>query len=253
MNDQNMNSGAGQGSAKPELAPLFDAVGQVLRQNQVELNQADPYNGNHGDHMIAIFDLARQAAQEKQAASMAEAMDYAADLLDRQAGNGSASVYGRGLRHMAAQFRHYNVDLDSLLAYVRKALAEDKENGAGSDPLEMAAGSAALLGDAPAASSPTPGASSADVLKALVNRLAGWAQSETSPSDPAGDDPKAFKLNMGALFEFGMAYLQAKQRGSSRADVLADAAASVSPLSQLPHRYESAKLAIAALLRAMQN
>ena len=58
---------------------------------------------------------------------------------------------------------------------------------------------------------------------------------------------------MGALFEFGMAYWQAKQRGGERAAVLADAAASVSPLSKVPHRYESGKLAIQALLEAMQR
>jgi len=234
---------------KSELAPLFDAVGQVLRRSRSELNQADPYNGNHGDHMIAIFNLATRAAQEKQPASLAEAMDYAADLLDGQVENGSARVYGCGLRHMAEQFRRYNVDLDSLSAYVRKTLADDKENGPSSNPLEMAAGSASILGNAPASSHPGPGASSSDVLKALVNGLAGWAQSETGQ----GGDPKAYKLNMGALFEFGMAYLQARQRGGSRIDVLADAAASISPLSQLPHRYESARLAIATLLRAMQD
>ena len=58
---------------------------------------------------------------------------------------------------------------------------------------------------------------------------------------------------MGALFEFGMAYWQAKQRGGKRAAVLADAAAAVSPLSKVPHRYESGKLAIQTLLEAMQR
>jgi hypothetical protein len=58
---------------------------------------------------------------------------------------------------------------------------------------------------------------------------------------------------MGALFEFGMAYIQARQRGGSRVEVLADAAASVSPLSKTPHRYASGKLAIQALLEAMQE
>jgi len=58
---------------------------------------------------------------------------------------------------------------------------------------------------------------------------------------------------MGTLFEFGMAYLQAKQRGGSRVDVLADAATSVSPLSIVPHRYESGKMAIQALLQAINR
>jgi len=79
-----------------------------------------------------------------------------------------------------------------------------------------------------------------------MNGLAGWGQIES------GQVPSDSPLDMGALFEFGMAYVQARQRGGSRVEVLADAAAAVSPLSQTPHRYASGKLAIQALLTAMQ-
>jgi hypothetical protein len=57
---------------------------------------------------------------------------------------------------------------------------------------------------------------------------------------------------MGALFELGMAYMQAKQRGGNRSAILADAAASAAPIGKLPHRYQSGKLAIQALLEAIQ-
>ena len=208
------------------LAPLFQAVGEVLRQNQSALNQADPVNGNHGDHMVEIFQIAANAAQEKQSASLADAMAYAAGLLEAQSSNGSAKVYAHGLRQMAEQMRRYDISLDELIAYVQKVLREEK--GAG-QPDE-------------------PGlARSGEVLKALVAGLANWGQVEE------GKVASGSPLDVGVLFEFGMAYWQAKQRGGERARVLADAAASVSPLSKVSHRYESGKLAIRALLQAMQR
>jgi hypothetical protein len=208
------------------LAPLFQAVGEVLRQSQSALNQADSLNGNHGDHMVEIFQIATQAAQEKQSADLAEAMAYAASLLEAQAGNGSARMYAHGLQQMAEQLRRYDISLDELVAYVQNVLKEGK-----------GAGQTAEAGLA----------RSGEVLKALLAGLANWGQAE------AGKTPSASPLGMGDLFEFGMAYWQAKQHGGERAAVLADAAASVSPLSKVPHRYESGKLAIQALLQAMQH
>jgi hypothetical protein len=208
------------------LAPLFWAVGEALRQSQPALNQADPVNGNHGDHMVEIFQIAAQAAQEKQSASPAEAMAYAADLLEAQTGNGSARVYAHGLRQVAEQLRRYDISLDELVGYVQKVLREEKDSRQTAEPGLARSG---------------------DVLKALLAGLASWGQVEE------GKTPSGSPLDMGALFEFGIAYWQARQRGGERAAVLADAAASVSPLSKVPHRYESGKLAIQALLQAMQR
>jgi hypothetical protein len=206
------------------LAPLFQAVGEALRQSQSALNQADPLNGNHGDHMVEIFQIAAQAAQEKQSAGLAEAMAYAASLLEEQTWNGSARMYAQGLRQMAEQLRQYGISLDDLVAYVQTVLSEEKEPGQKTELSQARSG---------------------DVLKALLAGLASWGQLEEGKT-PSG------ALDMGALFEFGMAYWQARQRGGERAAVLADAAASVSPLSKVSHRYQSGKLAIEALLKAIQ-
>jgi hypothetical protein len=205
-----------------ELAPLFAAVGEALRQNQQALNQADTFNGNHGDHMVEIFEIAAQAARERGGASLAEAMEHASQLLEQRSHNGSAQVYAHGLRQMGAQFRHYQVTLGELIAYMRGVTGEGHktENRAHNR--------------------------SGDVLKALVTGLSGWSQAEN------GQAAQNRPLGMGALFELGMAYLQAKQRGGSRIEVLADAAASASPLSRSPLRYQSGRLAIQALLEAMQ-
>jgi hypothetical protein len=212
--------------SQPILAPLFQAVSNVLRQNRQALNRADLYNGDHGDHMVEVFEIAARAAQEKGDADLAESMQYASQLLGQTAQNGSAQAYARGLALLAEQFRSYQVALDDLLPYVQNVLAEDKE----------------IRGEGKA-----PQPKSGEVLKALLAGLASWSQVES------GQAPSNRPLDMGALFEFGMAYLQAKQRGGSKAEVLADAAASVSPLSRLPHRYQSGKMVIQALLEAMQS
>ena len=228
-----------QDFAQRELAPLFRAVGDALSQNRLALNQSDPVNGDHGDHMVAVFELAARAAAEKPGPDVAATMEHAAQLLAAQAGNGSAQVYAHGLEQVARQLRRYNVSLDDLLSYVQSALSEEKEAGASDQPQS---GQPKAVGHPP-----EPGASSGDVLKALMNGLAGWGQIES------GQIPKDSPLDMGTLFEFGMAYMQARQRGGSRVEILADAAASVSPLSKTPHRYASGKLAIWALLTAMQG
>lgn len=205
-----------------ELAPLFQAVADFLTRNRETFNQADPFNTNHGDHMVEIFQIAVQAAQEKAGASVADAMQHAAGLLAETHGNGSAQVYGRGLAQLAGQLRKYNLELVDLVFYVQSVLSEEKSEAGKNGQ-----------------------ARSGDVLKALVGGLAGWQQVETGKQPP--DNP----LDLGYMFELGIAYMQAKQRGGSRAQVIADAAASASPLSNVPHRYQSGKLAIETLLEAM--
>jgi hypothetical protein len=184
----------------------------ALRHTPAALNPADAFNGNHGDHMIEIFQVASNAAQAQQGAGLAQAMLSAADQLDELPANGSARLYAIGLRQVGEQFQKYGITLDDLVSYVNSALDESPDDSG----------------------QKLNAARSGEVLKALVAGIAGWG--------PAASGQANAGLNMGALFEFGMAYLQAKQRGGSRIEVLSDAAASVSPLRDTPHRYVSGKL-----------
>ncbi len=254
------------------LADWLAAVERTLAENRALLNQADPVNGNHGDHMAEIFAAAAQAAAGTPDLPLSQAMQRAARALEGLAGNGSAEVYGRGLARLGEQFQRYNVSVNDLVGYVQQALGAPESAvadeaiplpgrpGAGlggaaiplADALDAPPGDGAALSGGGALQtpsgegrSPAPG----DVLKALVNGLGAWAQSEPQPD---GSASTPYKLSMGALFEFGMAYMQAKQRGGSKARVIADAAASVSPLSSVPHRYQSARLAIEAFLKAIE-
>jgi hypothetical protein len=205
-----------------DLERLFQSVATVLAQNQATFNQADPFNANHGDHMVEIFRIASLAAREKSGADLTDAMEYASQKLAELAGNRSAQVYAHGLAQVAQQFRSYGVTLDDLVPYVQGIMKEEKS-----------------------AKDEAAQPKSGDVLKALLIGLAGWQQVE------AGEVPTNNRLDMGYLFELGMSYMQAKQRGGSRLEVLADAAASASPLGAVPHRYLSGKAALLALLQAM--
>ena len=216
-------------SASPyALAPLFQAVAEALRRSQAELNQADLANGDHGDHMVEIFEIAAQAAVERQDADLPEAMAYAASLLEEQVDNGSAQVYARGLRALADQLRFHEVTLEDLVAYVQHALRQEENSQ-------------------PPADENVSERRTGAVLKALLSGLVNWQNLEKG--EPATERP----LDMGALFEFGLAYLQARQRGGERPEILAQAAVSVSPLGKIAHRSQSGRIAIQAFLQAMQG
>ncbi len=141
--------------------------------------------------------------------------------------NGTARVYASGLRQMGGQMGRREVTLDELIASVR-GISKTEEQTVESQQMISAS-------------------RSGEVLKALLAGLAGWNLIEEGK--PGSETP----LDIGAMFEFGMAYLQAKQRNTERIDALADAAASASPLSKVPHRLRSGVIAIRALLQAMQR
>ncbi len=209
-----------------ELAPLFEAVGNTLLQNREKLNLADRVNSNHGDHMIEVFQIAARAANEKGGGSLAEAMEYAANQLESRILNGSAQTYSRGLRQIAIQMRRREISLEELIAFVQNSLKE--ENSAQEKILE---------------SQPRPD----EILKALLAGLAGWSKVEE------GKDPSGNPLDMGALFDFGVAYFQARLHSSDRIEILADTAASASPLGKISHRRLSGMIAFRALMEAMKQ
>ena len=45
-----------------DLALIFQTVASVLSQQRDAFNQADELNGNHGDHMVAIFRVANSGS-----------------------------------------------------------------------------------------------------------------------------------------------------------------------------------------------
>jgi hypothetical protein len=217
-----------------DLAQLFQSVADVLQAQRSTLNQADSYNANHGDHMVAIFQDAILAAQGHPTEDLAEAMASASHLLRQRSENGSAQVYAVGLEQFARQFREHQISLDDLVFYVQEVIKDD----------------GASIGEETQFANTEQREAKKDrsgsVLKALLGGLAGWQKVES------GEDNEDSRLGMGYLFEVGIAYMQAKQRGGSKTEIIADAAVSVCPFYRVPHRSQSGKIAIQALLQAMR-
>lgn len=208
-----------------ELESVFQAVRDALEARRAKLNEMDERNHDHGDHMVEVFEIASQAALDKQGALLADAMQRAADLLSARAENGSAQVYARGISLLAGQFRQRQIGLEDLLPMVRNQLSETKNSEDGES------------------------SRSGEVTKALLNALAEWEAVEASRMGEAGR--KAGGLDVGYLFTVGMAYLQAKQKGGDRLDVLSETVVSASPLGAVPYRHASGVIAVRALLEAL--
>lgn len=209
-----------------DLTKLFQRILEELRRERANLNLADQRNHNHGDHMVAIFEVAVQASEARRDAGLADKIDYAAGELEALQENGSAREYRRGLRLLAEQFRKRNIDFDTLLPFVRNA---SKENAKDAGEQEQAR--------------------SAEVLKALLAGLAAWEKDEQPVKD--GSEAKAADLDLGYLMGMGIAFMQARQKGGNRLDVLAETAASATPLSRVPHRQRSGVLVLRTLLAAI--
>lgn len=207
-----------------DLGLVFEAVREALERSRERLNRLDEVNGDHGDHLTAVFEVARQTAMEKNLHDLAETMQTAAERLTLMADNASAQLYGHGLAQFAQGFRRYGITTDEMIRYIQAAVTEKDQV-------------------APSNSTARTG----EVLKALANGLAGWKAVEE------GRAPGENTLDVGYLFELGMTYLQAKQRGGTRIEILAEAAASASPLSRLPHRYQAGRLAIQSFLAAVRD
>ncbi len=172
--------------------------------------------------MVEIFDAALLAAEENPQAGLPEQLGCAGRKLQQLSENGSAGVYADGLICLSNQLTQRQISQNELSAYAKNMLADEKTKGA-------------------VEANPRAG----EVLRALVQGLSDWNRSEQQRSSSGG------KMELGALFELGIAYIQAKQRGGSRIEILADAAISVSPLGETPHRSQSGKLVIQAILQAL--
>lgn len=220
-----------------DLAGVFQRAEAALQAERARLNQMDAINHNHGDHAVAIFHCASQAAAL--GGDLPQAMNRAAAQLHALPDNGSAQVYARGLECLARQLEERQVGLQDLLAAVRSYLSGTGSAGANPNDASDKGG---------------------EVMKALLHALGAWEKAENAAAAkpaPAGEalppPPDHRGLDLGYLLGMGMAYLQAKQQGGDRLDVLAETVVSSSPLGRVPHRHASGVLAVRSLLNAMYS
>ncbi len=211
-------------SQRSILADLLRTVEISLQAHRESLNGFDQEYPRHGDHIIAIFQDAKQAAEEQQEASLAEALDHAGLSLQNNPDDILAMLYGLGLCQIANQFQKRSISFDELISFTRRQLSPDTENEVGLSAVR-----------------------SGEIFKALAVGLVSWNRAAE------GNSQTGSLLGVGDLFELGIAYEQSKQENEDRSAVLAQAAVSVSPLKTKAVYKLSGKIAFEALLRAISD
>ena len=199
-----------------DLAKLFGAVASNLGNQRETLNQADTYNNDHGDHMVEIFEVVTQAVKEKRNADPADQLAYASEILRRKQ-SGSAQVYADGLAQASQQFQGQGVTTDNAGMLLQTLL------GGGQAPAQQSGGGGDMLG-------------------ALLGGLTGQSTQQQGADNG---------LDVGDLLNAGMAFMNAKQQGSSTGEAAINALMSASPLGQSSHRKESGTVVANTIMQVL--
>jgi len=241
-----------------DLAQLFGSVVSTLDQNKTALNQADTYNHNHGDNMVEIFEVVTQAMKAKSNASPSEQLAYASQLLQAKSQSGSAKLYAQGLQDASAKLggkttvtpnnavtllqalmgTQKKVSPQTLQSQARKTYAQQPySQQQGGDLLGSLLGGLTGTQQAPASSG-----AGGDLLGSLLGGLTGATGSGSAQSG---------KIDIAKLLKAGMAYMQAKQSGSSDINALLSAVMAGSRMGTQDYRTQSGTLVANSLLKAL--
>jgi hypothetical protein len=194
-----------------ELSTIFKSVTEQLSEQQVSLNEADTYNHDHGDHMVQIFNLIQKAVQNKADQPVAEQLEYASHVVEKEADSGSATLYAQGLSKAAKNLSGSDLGPDSLGILVKSLLNVEEPQQIKEEP---------------------------NLLGSLLSGLTGTTESSNKDQNFGVDD----------LLKAGMAFFQSKQEGGSTTDALIGAFMAASPLGQSQHRTMSGSLVASTIM-----
>ena len=192
-----------------DLNTIFQSVTKQLSQKKGELNEADTYNHDHGDHMVQIFDLIQNAVSEKSGKSAADQLAYASEVVEEKAHSGSAALYAQGLSTAAKNLEGKDINADSLELLVKGLLNVGQSGAQSSQPADQGG----LLGS-------------------LLSGLTGNAS--TNDADEG--------IGVDELLRAGLAFYQSKQDGDTNTEAIMDALMAASPMGQSAHRSQSGSL-----------
>ena len=113
-----------------ELANLFAAVTESLRESEDSLNQADEYNHDHGTNMVKTFGIITDALRERQGASNSDALSYAAQQLTQKGTSGSAQLYAQNLQQAASTARGTTMTPSGTLELLQTLMGGEQERQA---------------------------------------------------------------------------------------------------------------------------
>jgi hypothetical protein len=105
-----------------DLAAVFNTVSKVMEQNQSQLNAADTYNQDHGDHMVEVFNMITKAVGDKKNADVVDQLKYAGNQLLKNGNSGSATMYGENLLNAAEAFTGKEVTSENSMQLIQLLL-----------------------------------------------------------------------------------------------------------------------------------
>jgi hypothetical protein len=233
-------------NAGVDLASVFQAVTQSLAEQKQNLNQADTQNQDHGNNMVQTFETITQSLQAKQDKPVSTALNYAAKQLSKKTTSGSGKLYSQGLAQAAAQVKGKDVNPQVALQLLQTLIGGGQTQAQPAQPEGndmLGSLLSGLMGGEQSSSQPTQQASN-DPLESLLGGLTGG---QTTTGENQG------KLDMGDLLNAGLAYLQAKQSGSSTAEAAVQAFSTASGMGGSAHRQQSTQLVISSFLQALTS
>ena len=208
-----------------DLMSLFQAASSVLNNNKTQLNQADPYNHDHGDNISQVFNLITQAIGQKPSASPSNQLSYASQLLQQNASSGSSQLYSQALQAAASQLQGQSyINANNLMPLLQTLL------GGGQQPNTNAF---------------TGTGGSGDLLGGLLSALGGGTQQ----GQVGGiQQEQTGGIQLDDILRGGMAFLQSQQSGGGGLQAVVDGLIAGSPLGESPARSQSAQLIAHSIL-----
>jgi hypothetical protein len=230
-----------------DLAKLFGAVASNLAENRDSLNTADTYNKDHGDNMVGIFQTISKIVQSKSGLDQAAQLASASKEIRKQS-SGSAQLYADGLQRASQEFKGKTITADNAMGLIQALLGGGQPTGGGQqqanpggDILGSLLGS--LGGGQTAGGQQQQADSGGDLLGSLLGSLGGG---QAGASQGAQDG-----LDAGDLLNAGMAFMNAKQKGSSNMEALIGAVLNASPMGQSSHRSQSGSIVASTIMQVL--
>lgn len=233
-----------------DLAGLFGSVTQALAESQLDLNQADEYNSDHGDNMLHTFETITGALEKKKGSSASTALAYAAKELSKSTSSGSGNLYAQNLNQAAAQMKGKSLDqrgaldlLQTLIGGQSSAQSQAPTQGGAGDML------GALLGGMAGEQSTAQGsqASAQGGMEDLLGALLGGESSATAGNSSGQQNG----FDLGDLVTGAMAFMQAKQSGGGTMQSLVQAFMAASGMGSSADRQQSTQIVINSFLQAL--
>lgn len=224
-----------------DLLDLFGQVSKTMQKNQKDLNKADTYNHDHGDHMVEIFDVITQAMKDKKTADPATQLEYAAQLLRKQSRSGSGKLYAEGLKRASKNVTGKELNIATILNILQMVMGAGNANKGGIDVGDLLGG---LLGQGAGGGQSGGG----DLLGGLLGGLTG-----------SGNGSSDNGLDLGDLLGAGMDLMNAGKSGTSGQsnktglEALAGTLLKGATMTETPHRAQSSELVTKTMLEALMG